>query len=111
MDFISTHYASPPRLTLDINGTQLKRRLPPGNNDDALTNPKAGKKCSLEQFIPSTLLRAGTNSITLLNAEGSWAIYDDVRLESGVPAPAEPVRVEAQALPWYKRTRKARGAW
>ena len=52
VDFVSTHGASPPRLTLDINGTQLSRRLPAGSNDDALTNPKAGKKCSLQQFIP-----------------------------------------------------------
>jgi alpha-mannosidase len=104
VDFISTHYASPPRLTVDINGTQLQRRLPPGNTDEPLTNPKAGKRCSLQQIIPASLLRPGANTITLINAEGSWALYDDLRLESGVPAPAEPLRVDAHPLPWYKRT-------
>ena len=104
IDFISAHYASPPRLTIDINGTQLKRRLPAGPSDAALTNPKAGKSFSLEQVIPATLLHAGTNTIALINAEGSWALYDDLRLESGAPAPAEPARVEAQGLPWFKRT-------
>jgi hypothetical protein len=103
-DFVSTHGWSPPRLTIDINGTQLSRTLPRGNGDAALTNPKAGKEYSLQQPIPSSLLHAGTNSITLINTAGSWALYDDIRLESGAPPPAETVRVEAEALPWFKRT-------
>jgi hypothetical protein len=104
IDFVDTHDSAPPCLTIDINGTQLKRRLPAGNGDASLTNPKAGKNYSLEQVIPATLLHSGGNSITLTNAEGSWALYDDIRLESGAPAPAEPLRVEGQALPFYKRT-------
>jgi alpha-mannosidase len=104
IDLVSTHYASPPRLTIDINGTQLSRALPLGKDDAALTNAKAGKNYSLQQLLPSSLLRAGTNSITLVNSVGSWALYDDIRLESGAPAPPEPVRAEAQAVPWFKRT-------
>ena len=104
VDFVSTHGASPPRLAIDINGTQLSRTLPPGSGDAALTNPKTGKNYSLQQLLPSSLLHAGTNSITLINTAGSWALYDDLRLESGAPAPAETVRVETQALPWFKRT-------
>jgi len=104
VDFVSTHGFSPPRLTIDINGNQINRRLPAGTDDDALTNPKAGKNYSLQQLIPSALFHPGTNSITLINTAGSWTLYDDVRLESGAPPPAEPVRVEAQALPWFKRT-------
>ena len=50
------------------------------------------------------MLHAGTNSITLTNTAGSWALYDDIRLESGAATPAETVRVEAQGLPWLKRT-------
>ncbi len=104
IDFVATHYASPPRLTLDINGTQLKRRLPAGTTDEPLTHPKAGKHCSLEQVLPASLLHAGANSITLINSEGSWALYDDIRLESGAAAPAQAFRVETQALPWFKHT-------
>ena len=104
VDFVSTQGASPPRFTIDINGTQLSHTLPPGPGDDSLKNPKAGKEYSLQQPIPSSLLRAGTNSITLINTSGSWALYDDIRLESGAAPPAEPMRVEAQALPWFKRT-------
>ena len=104
IDFVSTHYAAPPRLTVEINGTPLKLRLPAGNSDAPLTDPKAGKHCSVQQLLPAALFHPGTNSITLLNAEGSWALYDDIRLESGAPAPTETIRVEAQALPWFKRT-------
>jgi hypothetical protein len=104
IDFVSTHYAGPPRLTLDINGTQLKRQLPAGNSDEPLTRAQAGKRCSLEQVFPAALLHAGSNYISIINAEGSWALYDDVRLESGAPTPAQPVHVEVQPLPWFKRT-------
>ena len=52
LDFVSTHGAVPPRLTMDINGTQLSRTLPPGSGDDALTNPKAGKNYSLAAAHP-----------------------------------------------------------
>ncbi len=102
-DFVSTQDSAPPLLVLDINGTRVERRLPPGASDAALTNARAGKRSSLEQIIPAALLREGVNSITLINAEGSWALYDDVRLESGAPAPAEPLRVDGHGLPFFKR--------
>ena len=31
-------------------------------------------------------------------------LYDAVRLESGAPPPAEPLRLQAEALPWLKRS-------
>jgi alpha-mannosidase len=104
LDFVDTHAGAPPVLTVGINGTPLKFRLPPGNGDESLTNPKAGKNYSLQQVFPATLLRAGKNTITLGNDGGSWALYDDVRLESGVAAPVEPVRFHAEGLPWLKRS-------
>src|ERR1035437_3555937 len=93
VDFVGAHYSDPPRLTIDINGERLERKLPAGRNDDALTNPKSGRNYSLQQLIPSTLLRAGNNTIALTDADGSWALYDDVRLEDGVPAPKETLAV------------------
>ncbi len=104
LDLISAHYSVPTSLTLDINGAQLQRALPHGPSDVALTDPKAGNPCTIEEVFPASLLHAGTNTITIINAEGSWALYDDVRLESGAPAPAQPVRLETRALPWLKRT-------
>ena len=99
LDFVDTHAAEPPGLTVGINGTSLKFKLLPGHGDESFSNPKAGKNYSLQQVFPATLLRAGKNTITLANDHGSWALYDDVRLESGVAAPAEPVRLQAEGLP------------
>ncbi len=104
LDLVDTHSALMPGFTIGINGTELKFRLPAGGGDASLSNPKAGKNYSLQQVFPATLLHAGTNTITLQNDQGSWALYDDVRLESGAPAPAEPLRLQADALPWLKRS-------
>jgi alpha-mannosidase len=104
LDFVDTHGAQPPGLSIGINGTYLKANLPPGNNDQGLSNPKAGKHYTLQQLFPASLLTAGQNTITLETYKGSWALYDDVRLESGVAEPAEPVRMRAEALPGLKRS-------
>jgi len=104
LDLVDTHSAQPPAFTIGINGAELKFKLPPGGGDGSLSNPKAGKNYSLQQVFPATLLHAGTNTITLQNDQGSWAHYDDVRLESGAPAPAEPLRLQAEAVPWLKRS-------
>ena len=104
LDFVDTHAGEPPLFTVGINGTPIKCRLPPGHGDESLTNPKVGKNYSLQQVFPATLLQAGKNTITVANDQGSWAQYDDVRLESGVAAPAELVRIQAEGLPWLRRS-------
>jgi hypothetical protein len=104
LDFVDTHAAEPPGLTVGINGTSLKLKLPPGHGDESLSNAKVGKNYSLQQVLPATLLHAGKNTITLANDRGSWALYDDVRLESGAAAPAEPLQLHAEGLPWLKRS-------
>ena len=104
LDFVDTHSGQPPGLMVGINGTELKLRCPPGAGDGSLTNPKLGKNYSLQQVFPSSLLRAGTNTITVQTDVGSWLLYDDVRLESGVAPPAEPLRLQAEAMPWLKRS-------
>ena len=103
LDFVDTHAWAPPGFTIGINGTSLRFKLPAGHGDESFSNPKVGKGYSLQQVFPAALLHAGTNTITLANDQGSWALYDDVRLESGLPAPAEPLRMSAEALPWLKR--------
>jgi hypothetical protein len=104
LDFVDTQGAEPPGLTVGINDMALKFKLPPGHGDESLGNPKVGKNYSLQQVFPAVLLHAGKNTITLANDQGSWALYDDVRLESGAAAPTEAVRLHAEALPWLKRS-------
>src|SRR5208337_3225579 len=104
LDFVDTQGAEPPGISIGINGAELKCRLPAGHGDESLSNAKVGKNYSLRQVFPATLLRAGKNTITLETYQGSWALYDDVRLESGVAAPAELLRLQAEGLPWLKRS-------
>jgi len=116
LDFVDTQGAEPPWLTVGINDTALKFKLPPGHGDESLGNPKVGKNYSLQQVFPAALLHAGKNTITLANDQGSWALYDDVRLESGAAAPTEAMRLHAEALPWLKRSgeglpRVVKGTW
>ena len=96
--FCGYHGAQPPGLTVGINGTSLKLRCPPGAGDESLSKPKVGKTYALQQVFPADAAagRAPTPSPSQ-NDVGSWALYDDVRLESGVPPPAEPLRVQAAA--------------
>jgi hypothetical protein len=106
LDFVDTQGALPPGLTIGINGTQLKTKLPAGHGDESLSNAKVGKNYSWQQVFPATLLQAGKNTITLENSQGSWALYDDVRLESGAAAPTETLHLQAEALPWLKHSGK-----
>ena len=103
LDFVETHGGLPPNFMVGVNGTSLKFRLPAGNGDAALGNPKAGKNYSLQQVFPAALFQTGKNTITIESSLGSWVLYDAVRLESGVPAPAEPLRLRAEVLPGVKR--------
>lgn len=103
IDFVSTQAAAPPRLVIDINGEKIQRRLPRGSSDDALSDPKAGKNCSIQELFPALLLRPGDNTITLTTREGSWALFDDLRLESGLPAPAQTLSLTTEPLPFFKR--------
>ncbi|MGH7979944.1 MAG: polysaccharide lyase family protein, partial [Limisphaerales bacterium] len=105
IDFVNTHEAAPPDLVININGTAVRRQLPGGGGgDESLTNPKAGKPYSLRQLIPATALHGGDNTITISSDRGSWALFDDVRLESGVSAPAMTLTMQCQPLPFFKRT-------
>ncbi|MGH8022803.1 MAG: polysaccharide lyase family protein, partial [Limisphaerales bacterium] len=84
VDFVNTHDAAPPELVIDVNGSSVRRQLPRGvGGDTSLTNPAVGRPYSLHQLVPSTLLHTGKNTITLSSYSGSWALFDDVRFESG----------------------------
>ncbi len=103
IDFVSTQRALPPHLAIDVNGTSITYKLPSGVGDEALTDPKSGKRHTLRHLFPSTLLQRGQNTISVKNIYGSWALYDALRLESGVAAPEQPLEFHAELSPWLKR--------
>ncbi|HUA65658.1 MAG TPA: polysaccharide lyase family protein [Alphaproteobacteria bacterium] len=110
VDFVNTHDGAPPDLVIDVNGGSVHQQLPRGAGGDAsLTNPKAGKPYSVHQLIPATVFHSGDNTITLSSDGGSWALFDDIRLESGVSAPAETLTMQAEPLPFFKQSANGLG--
>lgn len=99
IDFVCTHSAT---LKISINGESMEHRLSDPGNDGALTDPKLGEHFSLNQVIPAAFLHDGENTITLTVIHGSWALYDDARLETAAKGPKNPLVMTAEPLPFFK---------
>ena len=69
-------------LKLSLNGKSWKFGLPKGSGENAIEeSTTAGKEFIIEIPIESGLIRAGGNEINLTTLEGSWLIFDHVRME------------------------------
>jgi alpha-mannosidase len=86
IDLADVHSKQPPKLRIDINGKSFKRVLFKGSgNEDVLTGKAVhGKEHVFKIKFDANLLRAGENSITITNQEGSWFLYDGLALETPV---------------------------
>ena len=105
LDLLDTHYRSPPRLRIDINGQPFERELPVGGNGDAVRGLLAhGKPHRLEVVFPATLLKAGTNQVNLTTLAGSWMLYRRVALEGPSELKLAPVANATALLQEARRT-------
>lgn len=77
---INTHPGSPPRYEIGINGRADSMQLPNGGPDDSLGNPDAGKKYNITLVFPADVFKTGENKITLVSTNGSWLLYDALKL-------------------------------
>ena len=92
LDLLDTHSRAAPRLRVEINGQPFELSLPNGGGDASIGGKLADAKphhATVE--FPASLLRAGNNRIALVNAQGSWCLYDRVALET--PAAVEAIAV------------------
>ena len=85
-------------LSADINGMGQTQAVTHGTNKEILAAPLSGEKRvitdyfpssekdrrTISYFLPPEKMRVGANVLTLTVTDGSWAIYDYVRLE-GIP--------------------------
>jgi predicted alpha-1,2-mannosidase len=72
----------PPLLKVTINGKPWKFNLEKGRNAEALKGITMGVKEQLISIpIQEGLLKNGGNSIQLTILEGSWLVFDQIRLE------------------------------
>ena len=85
IDLVDTHGQLPPLLKVEINGKAFKQVLPAGGGDTILTG-FSGQAKPYSLAIPvANEIKPGTNSISLTILEGSWLIFDAIRLEAQKP--------------------------
>lgn len=82
IDLLDMSEANPPLFKVCVNDSSWEYQLPKGSGDSTLkgdTGHTAGY--SINVPIPVNILRKGGNQITLIGLRGSWAVFDQVRLE------------------------------
>ncbi len=82
VDLLDCSPEAPPLFKVTVNGTSWKHQFDPGRSEDALTGEgNRTKEQILVLPLPATLMRAGGNSVQLTTLDGSWLVFDQVRLE------------------------------
>ena len=82
MDILDCNSEDLPLFKVTINGESWKYRIPvinKNNHIDSLENDSS--EYLLEISIPPGLIKKGGNEINLTTLEGSWIIFDQVKLE------------------------------
>ncbi|GHT73717.1 hypothetical protein FACS189456_4460 [Bacteroidia bacterium] len=83
LDILDTDSRKPPLFKVSLNGHSWKQALPAGGGDESLSgNYDKAIKHSIEIPIEAGIVKEGGNHIELTNIEGSWLIFDDIRLEA-----------------------------
>ncbi len=82
IDVLDCSVNAPPLLKVTVNGKPWKFQLSKGNNDKVLQGePSQAKSRSIVVPIQTGLLKKGGNEIQLTSIDGSWLVFDQVRLE------------------------------
>ncbi|MDR0422349.1 MAG: GH92 family glycosyl hydrolase [Proteiniphilum sp.] len=82
IDILDTHRERRPFLKVTVNGQSSTHILPTGGGDESLTGNYA--RCmphTLEIPLDAGLIRKGGNEINLTILEGSWLLFDAIRLD------------------------------
>lgn len=98
IDFISAHAVGAPTFEVSVNGRRGSFVVPAGPGDGPLTDPSQGREYISSLPISASLLRQGENTIGLRITQGSWAIYDALRLANDPDASLLPMAVESVSI-------------
>ncbi|MFO7999323.1 MAG: GH92 family glycosyl hydrolase, partial [Bacteroidales bacterium] len=82
IDLVDNHQEDPPLFKATVNGKSWKFRPPAGTTNqltEAVNADSAGYL--LEIPLPAGLIKEGGNEINLTTLQGSWLLFDQVRLE------------------------------
>ena len=70
----------PALFKITINGKSWKYALPKGSGKSIDGDYSQIKPHTIEIPLNSGVIRKGSNSIALTSLEGSWILFDDIRL-------------------------------
>lgn len=83
VDILDCSPENPPLFKISLNGKSWKSKLEKGSNPDALKgmlDTSHGQR--IEIPIEPEVLQNGGNELQLTTLEGSWLLFDDIRLEA-----------------------------
>ncbi|OFY50904.1 MAG: hypothetical protein A2X22_08450 [Bacteroidetes bacterium GWF2_49_14] len=81
LDCTDIHGSAPPQLEIRINSFVHKNKLPTGGGDASINGDATkSKPFGFELTFPAGVFKEGMNEVVITSAEGSWFLYDAVRL-------------------------------
>ena len=80
IDLLDTHHELPALFKITINGKSWKYALPKGSGKSIDGDYSQIKPHTIEIPVNAGVIRKGSNSIALTSLEGSWILFDDIRL-------------------------------
>ena len=81
IDILDTNKSLPPYFKVTVNGKSWKYILPPGKDNGALNGDYTNTSTNTVEIpLDANLIKNGGNEINLTNLEGSWLIFDGIRL-------------------------------
>ncbi|RYE20341.1 MAG: hypothetical protein EOP51_18010, partial [Sphingobacteriales bacterium] len=82
VDLAGHHGDGPPLFKVTVNGKGFVKQLPKQKPNNAVEGDyAAAQEYKIEIPIPSGLLRKGGNEILLTTLDGSWMVFDQLKLE------------------------------
>lgn len=92
LDFVDTHAGGPPVYEISVNGRSGRFNLPRGAGDESLSDAARGREFVLAVPFSADLLRPGRNEVVMKTIEGSWLLFDYLKLanspDSELPEPS-----------------------
>ncbi len=93
VDLVDTHPERPPLLKISVNGQARKFFLPTGGAEASATGQTESSREHVVEFpIEPGVIRKGGNEIGLAILDGSWMVFDQVRLEGPEGVVKTPLR-------------------
>ncbi|MCP4594649.1 MAG: hypothetical protein GY842_28285, partial [bacterium] len=93
VDLLDTHPQRPPLLKVSVNGYARTFALPKGGSEASATGAtESAREHVIELPIPVGVIREGGNEVRLAILDGSWLVFDQVRLEGPTGVVQAPIR-------------------